>query len=408
MPNTDIQFYLRRKEDAIQNLQNKMSSGNKLNNLSDDPLAAARAVRYQSFLARLSRFENNTQFAQDHLNHVDTYLQRGVDVLQRVRELAVTGANGTYTPADTRNMAMEVNELMKELVSIANATGPDTRQLFSGDRVFTQPFRIVEGRVEGGPEALVVDVEYRGAGSTRRTEINERTFINLDISGGQAFWAERMQVFSSVDATNWRAMQNGAFFINGHEIPVREGDTLATVVASINESGAAVRASVDPSTQGLVITGTSAHLIRMEDREGSSTLEELGIIRFNADPGAPNWDPSARVAGGSTFDMVIRLRDALLRGDNDFVGRLGLSGIDLALENMTANLAEVGSRNERAAMTASRLNQEIPNTAAMLARDTGVDMMTAATDLAMMDLAHRAALQTAAKIVPQTLLDFIR
>jgi len=37
-----------------------------------------------------------------------------------------------------------------------------------------------------------------------------------------------------------------------------------------------------------------------------------------------------------------------------------------------------------------------------------VDMVRAATDLAMMDFAHRAALQTAAKILPQTLLDFLR
>jgi flagellar hook-associated protein 3 FlgL len=106
--------------------------------------------------------------------------------------------------------------------------------------------------------------------------------------------------------------------------------------------------------------------------------------------------------------MVIRLRDGLLRGDHEFIGSLGISGIDLALGNMTARLAEVGSRNERAAMTGNRLNQEIPNTQAMLARDVGVDMIQAATDLAMMDFAQRAALQTAARIIPPTLLDFLR
>jgi flagellar hook-associated protein 3 FlgL len=408
MPNTDIQFFMRRQEDAMQNLQNQMSSGNRLNRLSHDPLAAARAVRYQSFLARLERFESNTQYAQNHLDHIDIHLQSSVDLLQRIRELAVTGATGTFTRDDTRHMAIEVNDLMQALVAIANATGPDTRQLFAGDRVFTEPFRVVQGTVDGGPESLVVSVEYRGSGTTRRTEIHERTFLDLDMGGGQAFWAERMQIFSSIDATGWRALENGAFFINGHEILVREGDTLATVVANINESGAAVRASVDPSTQGLVITGTNPQLIRMEDRPGSTTLEELGIISFNSDPGAPNWNPSARVAGGSVFDMVIRLRDALLRGDHEFVGSLGISGIDLSLENMTARLAEIGSRNERAAMTGNRLNQEIPNMAAILARDVGVNLITAATDLAMMDLAHRVALQTAARILPPSLLDFLR
>jgi len=305
-------------------------------------------------------------------------------------------------------MAMEVNELMKELVSIANSRGPDGKQLFAGDRVFTEPFRIVEGTVDGGGESLVVNVEYRGAGPARRAEIHERTFTDLDIGGGEAFWAERMQVFSGVDATNWRALENGAFFINGHEILVRAGDTLPTIVASINESGAAVRASVDPSTRGLVITGTNPHLIRMEDRQGSSTLEELGVIRYNTDPSAPNWDPGARVAGGSVFDMVIRLRDGLLRGDHEFIGSLGISGIDSALGNMATRLTDIGSRQERASLTWNRLNEEIPNVTAMLAREASVDMITSATDLAMMDFANRASLQTAARIIPTTLLDFLR
>jgi flagellar hook-associated protein 3 FlgL len=35
-------------------------------------------------------------------------------------------------------------------------------------------------------------------------------------------------------------------------------------------------------------------------------------------------------------------------------------------------------------------------------------MMDAATDLKMLDFAHKAALQSAARILPPTLLDFLR
>jgi len=408
MPNTDMQYFLRRQEDALLNLTNKISSGSKLNELRDDPLAASHAVRYQSYLARLERFENNTLYAKDHFNQVDIYLQRAVDVLQRIRELAVTGANGIYGKDDTRHMASEVNELLKELVSISNAVGPDGKQLFAGDKAFTEPFRIVEGTVDGGGETLVVDVEYRGSGPSRHAEISDRTYANLDIGGGEAFWAERMQIFSSIDATNWRAAENGAFYVDGYEIPVMAGDTLPAIVAKINESGAAVKASVDPQTKGLMITGTNPHLIRMEDKQGSRTLEELGIIQFNNDPSAPNWSPAARVAGGSIFNMVVRLRDALYRGDTEFVGSLGIGGIDLSLANLETKLTDIGSRQERAMMTWQRINQEIPNINEMLARESSVNMIDAATDLAMMDFAHKAALQTAAKIIPPTLLDFLR
>ena len=408
MPNTDSQFYLRRQEDAITNLQNQISSENRINELRDDPMAASHAVRYKSYLARLERFENNTLYAQDHFNQVDIYLQRSVDVMQRIRELAVTGANGVYSREDTQNIATEVNELLKELVSIANTVGPDGKQLFGGDKAFTEPFRIVEGTVDGGGQTLVVNVEYRGSGPSRKSEISDKTYTDLDIGGGEAFWAERMQIFSMIDASSWRAQDNGAFYVDGYEIAVMAGDTLPAVIAKINDSGAAVKASVDPETRGLMITGTNPHLVRMEDKQGSSVLEELGVIRFNNDPSAPNWAPSARVDGGSIFDMVIRLRDGLYRGDHDFIGSQGIGGIDLALSNLETRLTDIGSRQERAAMTWSRINQEIPNVAEMIARESAVNMIDAATDLAMMDFAHKAALQSAAKIIPPTLLDFLR
>jgi flagellar hook-associated protein 3 FlgL len=217
-----------------------------------------------------------------------------------------------------------------------------------------------------------------------------------------------MQIFSRFDASQWRAGEDAAFFINGYEIPVRVGDSLPAIVSKINESGAAVRASVDPQTRGLAITGTNPHLIRMEDRQGSRTLEELGIIQFNNDPSAPNWSPSAMVAGGSVFDMVIRLRDALFRGDTNFIGGLGIAGADLALSNLQTRLTDIGSRQERAMMTWMRLNQEIPNVSTMLARESAVDITKAATDLAYMNFAHQATLQMAARIIPPTLLDFLR
>jgi len=408
MPNTDVQYYLRRQEDSIQNLQNQISSGNRINELRDDPLAASHAVRYKSYLARLERFETNTLYAKDHFNQVDIYLQRAVDVMQRIRELAVQGANGVYSREDTQNMASEVNELLKELVTISNAVGPDGKQLFAGDKAFTEPFRIIEGTVDGSGQTLVVGVEYRGSGPARKTEISDGNYSELDIGGGEAFWAERMQIFSGIDATEWRAADNGAFYIDGYEIQINAGDTLPAVVAKINDSGAPVKAAVDPETRGLMITGTNPHLIKMEDKQGSAALEELGMIRFNSDPSAPNWASSARVAGGSVFDMVLRLRDGLYRGDHDFIGTQGIGGIDLALGNLETRLTDIGSRQERAMMTWNRINQEIPNVSAMIAREADVNMIDAATDLGMMDFAHKAALQTAAKIIPPTLLDFLR
>jgi flagellar hook-associated protein 3 FlgL len=409
MPNSDAQFYLRRQEERVNNIENQIGTNNRIHRLRDDPLAASHAVRYESYLTRLNRFEENTKKAKEHLDTTHDYLYETTSILQRVRELAVAGANGNYSPDDQKIMAMEVNELLKELVKISNATGPDTRQLFSGDKVFTEPFRLVEGTVEGGEETVVKRVEYRGTGPSRKVEIGDNMFLDIDLGGDQAFWAERMQVFSTTDATDYRVQAQGAFFVDGVEIGVNIGDTLPSIVAKINDSSAPVKAYIDPISRGLVFEGTSAHLIRMEDKEGGATvLRDLGLISGNLQNNAPNWANTARVYGGSMFDMVIRLRDGLYRGDQDFVGSQGIGGIDLALNNVTMRLADVSSRKERADFAWQRINAQIPNVTNMLGRETGVDFQDAITDLKMAQFAHQASLQTAAKILPPTLLDFLR
>jgi flagellar hook-associated protein 3 FlgL len=412
MANTDIQFHLRRQEEALANTQSKIGAQNRLHELRDDPIAASHAVRYESYLARLERFESNTKYAMEHYNTACDYLNEVTSVIQRIRELAVTGAHGTFNQDDLKIMAVEVNEFLKELVSLSNKAGPDIKQVFAGDKVFTEPFRIVEGTVEGGGETMVTGVEYRGAGATRKAEIGDRAFLELDTGGGEAFWAERMQIFSTVDATDYRVQAQGSFYIDGVEIQAAVGDTLPAIVAKINDSAAPVKAYIDPQTRGLVLEGTTAHLIRAEDRasgaRGSSVLRDLGIIRGNMINDVPDWSSSARVYGGSVFDMVIRLRDAMFRGDQDFIGGQGIAGIDLSLNNLLTRMADIGSRQERAEMTWHGLNREIPDVTKMLNRETGIDMADAALDLKMTQFAHQASLQTAAKIIPQTLLDFLR
>jgi flagellar hook-associated protein 3 FlgL len=345
----------------------------------------------------------------EHYNNTYDYLNEANSIIQRIRELAVTGAHGTYSADDLKLMGVEVNELLKELVAISNKTGPDIKQTFAGDKVFTEPFRTVEGTVQGGGENMVVRVEYRGAGATRKTEISDQNWLELDIGGGEAFWAEKMQIFSTVDATGYRVTSPGSFFIDGVEIEANVGDTLPSIVAKINDSPAPVKAYIDPQTRGLVLEGTNAHLIRAEDRTGGATiLRDLGIIRGNMENNAANWDNSARVYGGSVFDMVIRVRDAMFRGDQDFIGSQGIGGMDLALNNLAARMGDIGSRQERAEMAWFKLNREIPDVTSMLNRETGLDMADVATELKMMQFAHQATLQTAARILPQTLLDFLR
>src|SRR5690606_24822711 len=53
------------------------------------------------------------------------------DILQRVRELTVQGANGTNAPEDREKIALEVEQLMQEVITVGNSTNAG-RYVFSG------------------------------------------------------------------------------------------------------------------------------------------------------------------------------------------------------------------------------------------------------------------------------------
>ena len=95
LQNTDTQFSLRRQESRVSDTNNSISSQRKNLNLRDDPLAAGHSVRYQSYLARLDRFEKNAKTLNDQFKITEGYMNQSLQVMQRVRELAVTGANAS-------------------------------------------------------------------------------------------------------------------------------------------------------------------------------------------------------------------------------------------------------------------------------------------------------------------------
>lgn len=413
MMNNDMQYWLRRTEGKMNSLESRMATQNRIQNLRDDPLGAARAVRYDSAVSRLERFDKNVAMATDTNRISEGYIRQAIDVTQRLREIAVQGANGVYTKEDQKYMAAEVDELVSELVSLGNSRGADGSYLFSGGKTQTEPFRSVLGVAPGAGKEGITAVQYLGDRGGSQTQIaSDASLPNLQ-PGSDIFWAENQSAISTFDARNWRATGDSAITVDGTRIEIKAGDTVYAVAAKINDSGAAVKATIDPRAFSLSLQTTLPHQLRLEDLPGpagaptSSPLKELGIL---APTGlAPdNLAPSARVSGGSLFDVALRLRDSLNRGDILETGGLSLEGIDAGLGNLNRRVAELGARSERLDLVRTRLDRELPDTTAMLAREKDLDLTTAITDYRMLEYAHKASLGISGKLFPQTLLDFLR
>jgi flagellar hook-associated protein 3 FlgL len=408
MPNNDMSYYMRLREWKMNELQNKMAGQTRLKNLRDDPLAAGHATRYQSKIVRLERFVDNISKIRGDLSLAEGNIRSGVDILQRIRELTVQGANGIYDDQQMAYMAEEVDQLLREMVEIANSVDGKGNYIFSGHRSKIEPFRLTTGRVEGSRDAEVItSVQYVGDNGRNRGEIDEMATLDFRLPGNYVFWAERQQIYSSVEALNYRVQSDSLISIDGVEIQLKEGDNLYAIIDKINASEAPVKARLDPVENALTLEGTFPHQIWPEDRRGT-VLQDLGIIARGSESPPLNVADSAAAYGGSVFDMIMTVRNGMYENDLHRIGGDGLRGIDDAIEALAAHLAEIGSKDARLQVTERRLEYERPEYISFLAKEADLDITEAITDLKMLEHVHQAATGTAARIIRPTLLDFLR
>ncbi|MCI6259517.1 MAG: flagellar hook-associated protein 3 [Treponema sp.] len=407
MANNSVQFNLRRQEEKVSNSRNQIGSQQRLQQLRDDPIAAGHLVRYESYLTRVNNFEKNAQTLSDAYSLREGYMTSSLDMMQRIRELAVTGANGILQKDDLKNMAVEVDELLQQLVQNANAISSDGNALFGGTNVKTTPFDIEMGNMPGSDTSVIVGVRYNGNIDTNKIEIDENKYMVSDSAGNKTFWAEVQQLYGGRDLSAWQAAQDSVISIDGTQVKITSGDNVYALIAKINDSGAPVKASIDPVTNGLNIVTTDPHQLWLDDEQGT-VLADIGIIKGNGQRPPYNLGDNVHLAGGSMFDAVIALRDAMLAGDTESIGGRMLGGIDAGISNLVTRLAKSGAEFERVQQNIARNSMTALNVNQQISREGDLDFTKAITDMKMLEYVYQATLHTAGSLYDNSLLKYMR
>ena len=407
MNNMDTQSNLRLQESRLNKANNQMGSQRRIQQLRDDPIAAGHLVRYESYLTRVNNFEKNAKTLTDQFVLREGYMTNSLDVMQRIRELAVTGANGIYNKDDMQNMAVEVDELLKELIQNANAISVDGTSIFGGTNTKATAFEVEMGNVSGSGVPLIESVRYNGNIDSNKIEIDELKYLDVNNAGNRTFWAEQQQLFGTRDISQWQASGDSIISVDGVQIAINAGDNAYALASKINDSGAAVKASIDPVTNGLNLETTDARQLWLQDVSGN-VLNDLGIIKDSSQKPPYNTGNSVKVSGGSMFDTVIAFRNALLKGDQEAIGGRVLGALDSGISNLVTRIAKSGSEYERAQLNVQRNSATALNVTQMISTEGDLDITKAITDMKMLDYAHQATLSNAGKMFNNTLLNYMR
>jgi len=164
-------------QSMLSKTQLQLSSGRKLLAPSDDPTAATRILELDDFIADVKQYQRNADTAESRLRREEDVLQNMVDLLQRVRELAVLGNTGSLDPEDRKGIALEVRQHLESLVSLANETDSSGEYLFSGYKVEVKPFE------DSGGGSYV----YRGDQGQRLLQIADNRHVAVNDPGDKLF-----------------------------------------------------------------------------------------------------------------------------------------------------------------------------------------------------------------------------
>ena len=256
----------------LQDAQERLSSGRRINRFSDSPTDAGTVL---GLAARERDWAAYTKAADDAIGWLDTQdqaLQSASSLLRRARELTLSAGNGTNSPAAREAIAAELDGLRDELASLANTT-------YLGRSVF------------GGFKATAVQQDGAGHWTwsggavdanghlldevTRRVAPEIKVRVNMDGSSVFGFATGGDDVFAVLDrlAADIRAGDTAA--VTGADLQALDA-RMADVADGLSTVGARTNQVESARDVGLTRVDTlKAHRSTLEDVDLAETVMDL-------------------------------------------------------------------------------------------------------------------------------------
>lgn len=149
-----------------------LSTQRQVNDLSDNPVGLANAIKMTKRTSDMEQFERSIEFTKGFLERSEGAIFSITDNLIRAKELSVAMANDTYGPESRQATAKEIKEIINEVIMLGNTQFSD-RFVFSGMRTDTPTLN------PGG--------DYMGDDGKILIPVDKKTFKPINVTGRELF-----------------------------------------------------------------------------------------------------------------------------------------------------------------------------------------------------------------------------
>lgn len=264
--------------------QQQLSTGKKVLQPSDDPLASAQIQKFKKEIARTDQFISNIEVSERRLNLEENTIDQINNQSIRLRELTIQAKNGVLNDSDRKTIASEVDEIIKSLQGLMNTKDVQGEYLFSGNKGFTEPytFNAAQGRYEfngdDGQRLLQVGPANKVASTDSGFDIFETVptvpgYIKTDIT-------QTVPVISKVDLNTGDKVEFSEFMAENGPLQVTVESGLVSIKDRRGEFVTAEAPSVvlnaydpaaNPNAPTITIASVDIDIANMAD--GTATLD---------------------------------------------------------------------------------------------------------------------------------------
>lgn len=185
MMQSDVLVNLQAHAERLTKLRLEISSGKRVRNPSDDPLAAGQALGLRNSLGVNKNHLENNATVSAWLGATELGLRNLTDITEQALNIARQAGSDTMGESERANFATQVTNLIEEALDTLNTRFQD-QYLFAGYKTTgsTKPFTLTTGTPD--------TVAYNGDAGLRNVEIEPpaRT-ITMNVTGQLASGAQR-------------------------------------------------------------------------------------------------------------------------------------------------------------------------------------------------------------------------
>ena len=171
-----IKLRLSKITEELNKANTVVATGKRILKLSDDPVGLAQGLNIKSALSNINQMGRNITLGKSWLAASESALSQVQDVISEAKTLSVQMANGSIDASERRSAAETVQNLLEELVSLAN-TEVNGRYIFAGSETDTTPFSLESDN----------SVQYHGDDNTFTVKIGKDATVEVGSDGQAVF-----------------------------------------------------------------------------------------------------------------------------------------------------------------------------------------------------------------------------